>query len=91
MAARRHTLQHAEPLYHALWQAYAQAGGVPSTANATKINQRLDAVDALNADGTVMDRFTASLSRFARSRTLDLTGACWEVQTARLRQSAGRL
>ncbi|TKA76760.1 hypothetical protein B0A55_03635, partial [Friedmanniomyces simplex] len=32
-------------------------------ADARKINQRLDAVDALNADGTVMDRFTASLSR----------------------------
>lgn len=32
-------------------------------ADAKKINQRLDAVDALNADGTVMDRFTASLSR----------------------------
>ncbi|KAK4545544.1 hypothetical protein LTR36_002894 [Oleoguttula mirabilis] len=32
-------------------------------AAARKINQRLDAVDALNADGTVMDRFTASLSR----------------------------
>lgn len=32
-------------------------------ANAHKINQRFDAVDALNADGTVMDRFTASLSR----------------------------
>ncbi|KAI5370925.1 Putative DNA mismatch repair protein MutS, core [Septoria linicola] len=31
--------------------------------DATKINQRLDAVDALNADGTVMDRFTASLSK----------------------------
>lgn len=31
--------------------------------DARKINQRLDAVDALNADGTVMDRFTASLSR----------------------------
>ncbi|KAK0271791.1 DNA mismatch repair protein msh6 [Friedmanniomyces endolithicus] len=32
-------------------------------ADARKINQRLDAVEALNADGTVMDRFTASLSR----------------------------
>lgn len=32
-------------------------------ADAKKISQRLDAVDALNADGTVMDRFTASLSR----------------------------
>lgn len=32
-------------------------------ANVVKINQRFDAVDALNADGTVMDRFTASLSR----------------------------
>ncbi|KAK5109701.1 hypothetical protein LTR62_006824 [Meristemomyces frigidus] len=32
-------------------------------ADARKINQRLDAVDALNADSTVMDRFTASLSR----------------------------
>jgi DNA mismatch repair protein MSH6 len=32
-------------------------------ADATKIEQRLDAVDALNADGTVMDRFTASLAR----------------------------
>ncbi|KAK1068571.1 DNA mismatch repair protein msh6, partial [Friedmanniomyces endolithicus] len=32
-------------------------------ADARKINQRFDAVDALNADGTVMDRFTASLSR----------------------------
>ncbi|KAF2765679.1 DNA mismatch repair protein Msh6 [Teratosphaeria nubilosa] len=32
-------------------------------ADARKIIQRLDAVDALNADGTVMDRFTASLSR----------------------------
>lgn len=32
-------------------------------ADAKKINQRFDAVDALNADGTVMDRFTASLSR----------------------------
>ncbi|KAK3067161.1 DNA mismatch repair protein msh6, partial [Teratosphaeriaceae sp. CCFEE 6253] len=31
--------------------------------DARKINQRLDAVDALNADSTVMDRFTASLSR----------------------------
>nr|POE77607.1 dna mismatch repair protein msh6 [Quercus suber] len=32
-------------------------------ADAKKINQRFDAVDALNADGTIMDRFTASLSR----------------------------
>ncbi|KAK3661234.1 DNA mismatch repair protein msh6 [Elasticomyces elasticus] len=32
-------------------------------ADARKINQRLDAVDALNADSTVMDRFTSSLSR----------------------------
>lgn len=32
-------------------------------ADARKINQRFDAVDALNADSTVMDRFTASLSR----------------------------
>lgn len=32
-------------------------------ADANKINQRFDAVDALNADGTIMDRFTASLSR----------------------------
>ncbi|KAF2721828.1 DNA mismatch repair protein Msh6 [Polychaeton citri CBS 116435] len=32
-------------------------------ADARKINQRFDAIDALNADGTVMDRFTASLSR----------------------------
>lgn len=32
-------------------------------ADATKINQRFDAVDALNADGTIMERFTASLSR----------------------------
>ncbi|KXT06386.1 hypothetical protein AC578_6023 [Pseudocercospora eumusae] len=32
-------------------------------ADARKINQRFDAVDALNADDTVMDRFTASLSR----------------------------
>ncbi|KAK3675270.1 DNA mismatch repair protein msh6 [Recurvomyces mirabilis] len=32
-------------------------------ADARRINQRLDAVDALNADSTVMDRFTASLSR----------------------------
>ncbi|CAK4028074.1 DNA mismatch repair msh6 [Lecanosticta acicola] len=32
-------------------------------ADAQKINQRFDAVDALNADGTVMDRFTASLTR----------------------------
>ena len=31
--------------------------------DAKKINQRLDAVDALNADSTVMDRFTASLSK----------------------------
>ncbi|OJD33739.1 dna mismatch repair protein msh6 [Diplodia corticola] len=32
-------------------------------ADARKINQRLDAVDALNADTTIMDRFTASLSK----------------------------
>lgn len=32
-------------------------------ADARKINQRFDAVDALNADSTVMDRFTSSLSR----------------------------
>lgn len=32
-------------------------------ADPKKINQRLDAVDALNADDIVMDRFTASLSR----------------------------
>jgi DNA mismatch repair protein MSH6 len=32
-------------------------------ADAVKINQRLDAVDALNADSTVMDRFTSSLSK----------------------------
>ncbi|GAB7358302.1 hypothetical protein MBLNU230_g2376t1 [Neophaeotheca triangularis] len=32
-------------------------------ADAKKINQRFDAVDALNADSTVMDRFTSSLSR----------------------------
>lgn len=32
-------------------------------ADAKKINQRLDAVDALNADDVVMDRFTASLSK----------------------------
>ncbi|KAK3711686.1 DNA mismatch repair protein msh6 [Vermiconidia calcicola] len=32
-------------------------------ADPKKINQRLDAVDALNADDVVMDRFTASLSR----------------------------
>lgn len=32
-------------------------------ADATKINQRFDAIDALNADGTIMERFTASLSR----------------------------
>jgi DNA mismatch repair protein MSH6 len=32
-------------------------------ADVKKINQRLDAVDALNADDVVMDRFTASLSR----------------------------
>ncbi|KAF2140821.1 uncharacterized protein K452DRAFT_327169 [Aplosporella prunicola CBS 121167] len=32
-------------------------------ADARKINQRLDAVDALNADNTVRDRFTASLSK----------------------------
>ena len=31
--------------------------------DATKINQRFDAVDALNADNTVMDRFTACLTR----------------------------
>ncbi|SMR42250.1 unnamed protein product [Zymoseptoria tritici ST99CH_1E4] len=31
--------------------------------DARKINLRFDAVDALNADGTVMDRFTSSLSR----------------------------
>ncbi|KAK4634773.1 DNA mismatch repair protein msh6 [Fulvia fulva] len=33
------------------------------SADARKINQRFDAVEALNADGTVMDRFCASLSR----------------------------
>ncbi|KAK7544389.1 muts domain V-domain-containing protein [Phyllosticta citribraziliensis] len=32
-------------------------------ADAHRINQRLDAVDALNADTTIMDRFTASLSK----------------------------
>jgi len=32
-------------------------------ADARRINQRLDAVDALNADSTVTDNFTASLSR----------------------------
>lgn len=32
-------------------------------ADAKKINQRLDAVDALNADHVIMDRFTASLTR----------------------------
>ncbi|KAF2161698.1 hypothetical protein M409DRAFT_27757 [Zasmidium cellare ATCC 36951] len=32
-------------------------------ADARKINQRFDAVDALNADRTVMDRFTSSLSK----------------------------
>lgn len=32
-------------------------------ADSKKINQRLDAVDALNADNIVMDRFTASLTR----------------------------
>ena len=32
-------------------------------ADVRKINQRFDAVDALNADNTVMDRFTASLSK----------------------------
>ena len=32
-------------------------------ADVKKINQRLDAVDALNANDVVMDRFTASLSR----------------------------
>ena len=32
-------------------------------ADVGRINQRFDAVDALNADGTVMDRFTASLSK----------------------------
>jgi DNA mismatch repair protein MSH6 len=32
-------------------------------ADPKKINQRFDAVDALNADGTIMDRFTASLAR----------------------------
>ncbi|KAF2084464.1 DNA mismatch repair protein Msh6 [Saccharata proteae CBS 121410] len=32
-------------------------------ADSRRINARLDAVDALNADTTVMDRFTASLSK----------------------------
>ncbi|KAF1830967.1 DNA mismatch repair protein Msh6 [Decorospora gaudefroyi] len=32
-------------------------------ADATKINARLDAVDALNADSTIMDNFSASLSK----------------------------
>lgn len=32
-------------------------------ADAGKINARLDAVDALNADSTVMERFTASLTK----------------------------
>ena len=32
-------------------------------ADPKKINQRLDAVDALNADDVIMDRFTASLSK----------------------------
>jgi DNA mismatch repair protein MSH6 len=32
-------------------------------ADPKKINQRFDAIDALNADGTIMDRFTASLAR----------------------------
>jgi len=32
-------------------------------ADAAKINARLDAVDALNADNIIMDRFTASLSK----------------------------
>ncbi|EME48689.1 hypothetical protein DOTSEDRAFT_141977 [Dothistroma septosporum NZE10] len=32
-------------------------------ADARKINQRFDAIEALNADGTVMDRFCASLSK----------------------------
>lgn len=32
-------------------------------ADARRIRERLDAVDALNADSTVMDRFTASLSK----------------------------
>lgn len=31
--------------------------------DATKINQRFDAIDALNADGKVMENFTSSLSR----------------------------
>jgi DNA mismatch repair protein MSH6 len=31
--------------------------------DAAKINLRLDAVDSLNADSTIMDRFTASLSK----------------------------
>lgn len=32
-------------------------------ADAKRINQRFDAVDALNADSIIMDRFTASLTR----------------------------
>lgn len=32
-------------------------------ADPKKVNQRFDAIDALNADGTIMDRFTASLAR----------------------------
>jgi DNA mismatch repair protein MSH6 len=32
-------------------------------ADASKINARLDAVDALNADSTIMDNFSASLSK----------------------------
>jgi DNA mismatch repair protein MSH6 len=32
-------------------------------ADATKINARLDAVDALNADSTIMENFSASLSK----------------------------
>lgn len=32
-------------------------------ADAAKINMRFDAVDALNADGKIMDRFSASLSK----------------------------
>jgi DNA mismatch repair protein MSH6 len=32
-------------------------------ADPKKINQRFDAIDALNADGIIMDRFTASLAR----------------------------
>jgi DNA mismatch repair protein MSH6 len=32
-------------------------------ADATKINARLDAVDALNSDSTIMDNFSASLSK----------------------------